>query len=94
MQRKAIEGKVKAEADMANAESNMMLREAQAMKLIAEARSIASEEELKQMQMQLEDMISKRQSLTAIAVAGIKADSEEKKIDGQKQIANKRGAGT
>jgi len=92
-QRKAVEGKIRGEVSVAEAEAKMMVAEAQVMKIMAEAAVAEDKPLVDRMQMQLEDMISKREALVAITTAGMKQDSEREKTDASKQIANQRGAG-
>jgi len=92
-QRKGIEGKIRAEVSVAEAEAKMMVAEAQVMKIMADAAGVEDKSLVERMQMQLDDMISKREALVAITIAGMKQDSEREKTDASKQIANQRGAG-
>jgi len=90
-QRKMVEGKINSEVKVAEVEVKMMVAEAQVMKLIADAEKAADGPALERMKIQLADMISKRESLTALAIAGMRSEDEERKLDGQKQIANNKG---
>ena len=92
LQRKALVDKVNGEAKMADTESNMMLREAQAMKLIAEAEKLTDEPLVERLKLKLADMVSRREAMVDLSVAGMRSDDEREKIDGQKEIATKRGA--
>ena len=60
--------------------------------MMGKAAKDADSPTLERLKIQLAEMEGKRRALTSIAVAEIQADSEEKKIEGQAKIANKRPA--
>jgi hypothetical protein len=90
LQRKAVEGKIRGEVSVAEAEAKMMVAEAQVMKILADTDDIKDKATRERLQLQLEDMISKREALTQLAIAGMKADTEER--NAAKSIEDKRKA--
>jgi len=68
---KALEGQSKNELGKGELEIKFMLAEAQVMKMIADAEVAADKPNLERLKLQLQDMISKREALTDLAVAEI-----------------------
>ena len=91
LQRKTLLDKATVEIRSSEAESKMMVAEAQVMKVQMEAAKAGDEALVKRLDLQLQDMISKREAITKIALKEMDQKIEREKIDGQKQIASKRG---
>jgi len=92
LQRKTLEGKTRNDIETQKAQTEMMLAEARVMEMMGKLEVEQDKSLIAKLQLQLDDMISKREALTDIAVAQIKAQSEEKKVEAQKAIASKRPA--
>lgn len=84
LQLKAQQGKSKHEVDVGRLEIEGMLAEAKVLQMVAQAEAANDKTLVDKLKLQLDDMISKRNSLTAIAVAEIGAKA-------QKERSNEKG---
>jgi chaperonin GroES len=94
IQRKTLLDKATTEIKGHEAEAKMMAAEAQVMRIQMDAAKAGDDSLVKRLELQLTDMISKREAVTKIALKEMDREIEREKIDGQKQIANKRETST
>lgn len=76
MQRRTLEGQARAEKDFMVAEADILLKEAQAAKALAEAESIGDPESIERIRLILDEMSDRRKTLVEMA----KIDKEEKNV--------------
>jgi chaperonin GroES len=81
MERRTLEGKVRGEADMARAEADIMLTEAQVTKIYAEAEVIGDKPQLERLKLILDDIKSRREQMMSGAKLGVELQKEEKSGD-------------
>ena len=82
LQRKTLEGQSRHDIQVKQVEIESMLAEAKVMELIGKAQKEKDDTLAKKLDLQLRDMISKREAMTAIAVAEIgRRDDKQGKVD-------------
>ena len=86
-QRKTLEGQSRHDLQIKEVEIKMMLAESQVMKMIGDMEAVKDKDDISRLELQLKDMISKREALTDIAVAQIKAKSDEDNRAAAKGVA-------